>query len=138
MIVLTQMKTGGKIALAPTHWILHEPRKLQLAHGKQAFKHTTLMSIMNPAFCESVQESYSDIKDSLLPIFSELTHGETGTKFLFWPDYFSLVSPGCIEPFGELVTGTCLISIWEPSLWVPIKESFEEALNIFQGNRKDG
>lgn len=134
MIILTQVSTGKRIALRPTHFILHQPRKTQIMIGKPAFRFTTLMSVLSPSLMEQVSEDYDIVKREITresKKFVELTHGETGTKFLISPDFFELQEPGCtVFSFNETSKYPTLVSLWNPALHVPIKENFERACEL--------
>lgn len=135
-IILTQLGSLAKIALWPSHFILHKPRKININIGKPAFQNTTLMSVFNPDFCRSVVEPYDIIKDIVLklsPDFCELNHAETGTSFVVHPGFWELSEPRAIFFDGTLekTNNAKITSIWNPILWVPLKETFEEAYNKF-------
>ena len=131
---LTQIKTRKRILLRPDHYIIHQPRKtILIIEGKPAFRNTALMSVFAPAFCEQVTEGYNSVKNYIHEIssdFAELRHRETGTLFLFKPEYFELLEPGTIFPaFPEVVEQPSLVSLFNPTLWVPVSGTYEEIAN---------
>lgn len=132
-IVLTTFPERKRICVAPRFLIFHQPRKTILTiGGKPAFRHTTIMSVLNPIYRRELVEEYADVVRMILecdPDFVEFRHGETGTLFLFHPDFFELAEPGNSWPDD---TGTvdklCIVSLWNPGLWVPIVEpTFDDA-----------
>lgn len=131
-IILTQFSSKKRICIWPTHFILHQPRKIQLTiSGKAPFDRTTLMSTLNPGFTEEVCEEYELVRRLILeisPEFVEFRHGETGTLFLLCPSMFEVMEQGSVSGLHDDINEkTCLVSLWNPSLWVPICETFDEA-----------
>lgn len=133
-ICLTQLGSLAKIVLCPQHFILHKPRKINI--GKPAFQNTTLMSVFNPDFCRFVVEPYDIIREIVLQLssdFCELNHAETGTSFVIHPSFWELSEPNASFCDGvvEKTNNAKITSIWNPVLWVPIKENFEEVYHKF-------
>lgn len=128
---LTQIKTKKRILLRPDHYIIHQPRKtILIMDGKPAFRNTALMSVFSPSLCEQVEEGYHQVKNYIREMssdFAELRHRETGTLFLFRPEYFELLEPGSIFPaFPDAVEQPSLISLLNPALWVPVAGTYDE------------
>lgn len=141
MISITQKTTGTRLSICPEVFILHQPRRLMLdLPGKQPFRDTTLMSIYNPSVCLQILEPYDDIAKKLLTEhknFIELTHGATGTKFILSPKYFILCDTGYDTGFiqergnetsPEYTDVVSMISVMNAGVWVPVKESYDEAI----------
>lgn len=132
-IVLTTSPEKKRICVVPDHFIVHQPRKTILTiGGKPAFSKTTLMSVLNPMFMHQVIEDYPAVTELIIGMdksFVEFRHAETGTLFLINPRFFELVEPGAQWPDGNgYVEKLCLVSLWNPGLWVPIAEpTFEHA-----------
>ena len=142
MIILTQLDTHKKMVIDPTIFIVHQPRRLKLQlPGKRAFQTTTIMSVFTPEFCFRVEEPYEPVAEALINShpgeFLEWTHGETGTKFCLCAQMFALFEPGCATGFPtseggmETTNRTSIVSVMNPAVWVPLKETFAEAKNKY-------
>lgn len=143
MISVTQLSTQKKITLDPEIFIIHQPRRTALfLPGKKPFRETTIMSAFTPQFCFQVQETYEQIVPDIIKghpgDFIEWTHGETGTRFCLCPRMFALFEPGCASGFAtadggmELTDRTSIVSVMNPAVWVPLKESYEEARDKYR------
>lgn len=141
MISITQKTTGTRLSIFPEVFILHQPRKMLLElPGKRPFRDTTLMSIYNPSVCLQILENYEAISKELLMEhrnFAEFTHGSTGTKFVLSPKYFILCDTGYDTGFTqergdeispEYTDIVSIISVMNAGVWVPLKESYDEAI----------
>jgi len=130
-LVLTQYRTHKRFSLHPCTWIISAPRKTLIDLGKPAPRQTALISVYNSSLILLVEEPYADIKKQIKARYSEFVefiHRETGTNFLLDPSLFSLHESGVITPgFEAPVDTTCLVSIVNPLLTVPITETWDEA-----------
>jgi hypothetical protein len=143
MIVLNQRTTGVCLSIDPSMFVLHKPRLVNLElPGKKAFRYTTLTSIFDLNLYVETVQPYELISSIILGSYSdfcELTHGETGTKFILYPRHFIVAEKGFdtgiqpsvrgsgIENYESIKTDvTSLISVLNPIMWVPVKGSFEE------------
>lgn len=129
-IILTTFPERKRICVVPDFFIVHQPRKTILTiGGKPAFSQTTLMSALNPIFMHQVVEEYRDVAAMMPEDFVEFRHADTGTLFLFNPQFFELMEPGTQWPDGTgHVEKLCIVSLWNPGMWVPIEEpTFEHA-----------
>lgn len=142
MIIVTQLLSGHRMALDPEIFIFHQPRRVQIdLPGKQAFQKTTIMSVFTPQFTFQICETYEQVSESILKAhpgqYAEWTHGETGTRFMCNPKMFALFEKGCATGFAtadqkmELTQCTSIVSVMNPAIWVPLKESFLEAQRVY-------
>jgi hypothetical protein len=133
LLTLTTLPERKRICIVPDFFILHQPRRTILTiGGKPAFNQTTIMSAINPMFSHQVTEDYASVVKAITSQdkdFVEFRHAETGTLFLLHPRNFELIEPGASWPDGNgQVEQLCLVSLWNPALWVPIAEpTFEHA-----------
>jgi hypothetical protein len=132
-LILTTFPERKRICIVPDYFIVHQPRKtIMTIGGKPSFRQTTLMSAVNPMVSHRVEEEYSEVVKTITDQdkdFAEFRHAETGTLFLLHPRFFELLEPGSPWPdAGGHVEQLCLVSLWNPGLWVPISEpTFEHA-----------
>ena len=142
MIIVTQLLSHQKMSVDPESFIFHQPRRIQLdLPGKRAFQKTTIMSVYSPQFAFQICEEYEQVSKGVMKAqpgqYAEWTHGETGTRFLCAPKMFALFEVGCATGFTtadhqmELTQCTSIVSVMNPAIWVPIKESFLEAQRVF-------